>query len=158
MMTSLANDQLDAFIWAEPHLSQAVALGNGQFHIIRTPGLYTTYSSVVALQSTIDDTPEVLVKSLCAMKSATNYMEENREASIDYVSERIKMDRAIVAKEWERTPFEIALDKPAIVRDMAEQAQWAIDSGLAPSGAQVPDYNDVVVTTIFEQAQACMKD
>ncbi|MFU0506291.1 ABC transporter substrate-binding protein [Pseudaminobacter sp. NGMCC 1.201702] len=155
MMTSLANGQIDAFVWAEPHLSQAVALGGGKFHAIRTPGLYKTFSNIVALQDTIDSSPDMLVRSLCAMKDAAQYMKDNKEASIDYISERIKMDKAIVAKEWDRIPYQINLDKPAIVKELTQQAQWAIDSGLLAAGTKAPDFDQVVVTTIFEQAQNC---
>ncbi|MCO5157496.1 MAG: NrtA/SsuA/CpmA family ABC transporter substrate-binding protein [Aquamicrobium sp.] len=155
MVTSLSNGQIDAFVWTEPHLSQALSLGKDRFHSIRTPGLYVNYSGIVTLQSTIDNDPEMLVRSLCAMKEAAEYMKKNKDASIAYISERIKMDQDIVAKEWERIPFEIALDKVSIVQDMTLQAQWAIDSGLLAAGSKVPDFNDVVVSTIIDQTNNC---
>ncbi|MEC5383551.1 NrtA/SsuA/CpmA family ABC transporter substrate-binding protein [Aurantimonas sp. C2-6-R+9] len=156
MVTSLANAQIDAFIWTEPHISQALGIGDGSFHTIRTPGLYVTYSGIVALQSTIDNNPEMLVNSLCAMKEATEYMKNNKDASITYLSERIKMDHAIVAKEWDRVPFEITLDKENIVKDMQQQAQWAIESGLLAAGVKLPDFDQVVVDTIFDEAKNCL--
>ena len=157
MVTSLVNGQLDAYVWTEPHLSQGLNIGAGKFHSIRTPGLYVNFSGIVALQSTIDSNPKMLAASLCAMQEAAGYMKKNKQASIDYMSERIKMDREIVTKEWERIPFEVRLDKDSLVKDMQFQAQWAIDNRLVAPGTKIPDFNKVVVTTIYDQAKNCMK-
>lgn len=155
MVTSIVNNQIDAFLWTEPHTSQAVKLGGGKFHSVHLAGISTTYASIVALQSTIDSTPDVLVKSICALKDATQYMKDNKEASISFVADHIKMDRATVAKEWERIPFEITLNKPEYVGEVKRQAQWALGSGLVPPSTKLPDYDKLVTTSIFDKAQNC---
>ncbi len=154
MVTSLVNGQIDACVWTEPHLAQALTLGKDRFHMIEIPGLYSTYSSIVATQKTVADRPDVLVNSLRAMKDAVRYMKENREAAITFVAEKIKMDRAIAEREWDRIPFEITMDKQGIVKEMRAQAEWAIENNLVPPGSKVPDFEQFVVTTIHERAQA----
>jgi len=152
-VTSLANGSLDAFIWTEPHLSQALAQGPDRFHIIRNPDLYNTYSSIIALQSTIDNQPELLVKALKALIAADGYIKANPEASIAIVAERIKLDPKIAAAFWDRTKFDLTLDKPAIVKLLQEEAKWAIEAKIARPDAQIPDFDKVVVTDIYDKAR-----
>jgi NitT/TauT family transport system substrate-binding protein len=154
MVTSLVNNEIDAFLWTEPHTSQAVNLGGGKFHATLLSG-YVTYGSVAALKDTIEHDPATLVKSLCALKEATEYMKENKDAAITYVAEYIKVDKSIVAKEWERIPFELTLDKAAYVAEVERQANWALNSGLLPGGTALPDYQQIVETSIYEQSKNC---
>ncbi len=151
-VTSLINGSLDAFIWTEPHLSQAVAQGGDKVHVIHIPKLYETYSSIITLQSTIDEKPELLVKALKALIAADAYIKANPQASIDVVAERIKLDPKIVSAFWNRTKFDLTLDKPAVVKLLEEQAKWAVENKLTRPDATIPDFSKVVVTDIYEKA------
>ena len=53
MVSSLANGQIDAFIWVQPQVSKAVELGAGKFHSVLLKG-YVTYGTVETLKSTVD--------------------------------------------------------------------------------------------------------
>lgn len=153
-VSSLAGGAIDGFIWTEPHLSQAIAQGADKFHIIRSEGLYNTYSSIIALQSTIDSKPDLLVKALKALIEADDTIRKDPDAAAALTAERIKLDPTIAKSFWKRTNFKLALDKPSLVALMEEQAKWAIDNKLVRPDAKIPDFNNVVVTSLYDRARS----
>ena len=153
-VSSLSGGAIDGFIWTEPHLSQAIAQGADKFHIIRSEGLYNTYSSIIALQSTIDSKPDLLVKALKALIEADDTIRKDPDAAAKLTAERIKLDPAIAKSFWKRTNFKLALDKPSLVALMEEQAKWAIDNKLVRPDAKIPDFNNVVVTSLYDRARS----
>lgn len=152
-VTSLVNGSLDAFIWTEPHISQAIKQGNGRIHALHTPGLYRTYSSIITLQSTIDQKPELLVKALRALLAADKSLKADSEGAIRIVADRIKLDPEITRSFWPRLKFDIDLDKEALVKELDSQARWAFANNLTRPDAKIPDFNQVVVTSILDAAR-----
>jgi ABC-type nitrate/sulfonate/bicarbonate transport system substrate-binding protein len=153
-VSSLAGGAIDGFIWTEPHLSQALAQGAGKFHVLRSEGLYNTYSSIITLQSTIDSKPDLLVKALKALIEADDTIRKDPDAAATLTAERIKLDPAIAKSFWKRTNFKLALDKPSLVSVMEEQAKWAVDNKLVRPDAKIPDFNTVVVTSLYDRARS----
>lgn len=152
-VTSLVNGALDAFIWSEPHISKALAEGKGRFHALVTPGLYSTFSSVITTQKTIDEQPEVLISALKALLAADVALHKDEEAAIGYVSDAIKLDPQITRGFWGQHNFQVSLDKPALVEALTSQAKWAIANRLVRPDAQVPDFNAVVVDSLIAAAR-----
>lgn len=152
-VTSLVNGALDAFIWTEPHITQALTQGKGRFHAIHSPGLYHTYSSIITLQSTIDQKPELLIKALKALIAADKALKADPDGAARIVGERVKLDADILKAYWPRLKFDLGLDKPALVKELDSQARWAIDAKLTRPDAKLPDYNTVVVTTLLDAAR-----
>lgn len=153
-VSSLAGGAIDGFIWTEPHLSQALGQGADKFHVIRSEGLYSTYSSIITLQSTIDSKPDLLVKALKALIEADDTIKRDPDAAATLTAERIKLDPGIAKSFWKRTNFKLALDKPALVSAMEDQAKWAVDNRLVRPDAKLPDFNNVVVTSLYERARS----
>ena len=152
-VSSLSGGAIDGFIWTEPHLSQAIAQGKDRFHIIRSPGLYNTYSAIITLQSTIDSKPDLLVKALKALIAADDDIRKDPDAAAVLTAERIKLDPDIAKAFWKRANFKLELDKPGLVSLLQEQAKWAVDNKLVRPDAKVPDFNTVVVTSLLDQAR-----
>ncbi|MEW6640500.1 MAG: NrtA/SsuA/CpmA family ABC transporter substrate-binding protein [Pseudomonadota bacterium] len=152
-VSSLSGGAIDAFIWTEPHLSQALAQGADRFHIIRSPGLYSTYSSIITLQSTIDSKPELLVKALKALIAADDTIRRDPDAAAALTAARIKLDPAVARAFWPRANFRLELDKPALVAELKRQAAWAVESKLVRPDAKIPDFDAVVVQDLFERAR-----
>lgn len=149
MISALVKNDIDAFVWAEPHASQANALGKGKFHIVR-PGVYTAYSCIVTLQSVIDTQRETLVKGLRALIAATEDLQRKPDEGIAIAAERTKMDVNIAKAEWPSIKWGIELS-PKLIDDLRTQARWAIET--TRPGAPVPDFSKVVVKDILEQAR-----
>jgi ABC-type nitrate/sulfonate/bicarbonate transport system substrate-binding protein len=152
-VSSLSSGAIDGFIWTEPHLSQALAQGAGKFHIIRSPGLYDTYSSIITLQSTIDQKPELLVKALKTLIEADDDIRKDPVGSAKLTAERIKVDPAIAVDFWPRAKFKVDLDKAGLVAQLQEQANWAVANNLVRPNTKLPDFNTVVVPGLLEQAR-----
>ncbi|WP_151448549.1 ABC transporter substrate-binding protein [Lacisediminimonas profundi] len=152
-VTSLVNGSLDAFIWTEPHISQAIKQGKGKIHAISTPGLYRSHSSIITLQSTIDKHPELLVKALRALLAADKSLKADPEGAIKIVADRIKLDPAVTRSFWPRLKFDVDLDKADLVKELESQAKWAIDNKLTRPDAKLPDFNAVVVTRFLDEAR-----
>ncbi|MES2582136.1 MAG: NrtA/SsuA/CpmA family ABC transporter substrate-binding protein [Pseudomonadota bacterium] len=152
-VTSLVNGGLDGFIWTEPHLSQAIAQGKGRFHTIRTPGLYRTSASIITLQSTLDQKPELVVKALRALLEADAASKKDPATAIRIVSERTNFDHELARSYWPRLSPDLNLDKAAVVRELEAQAKWAVANKLVRPDARIPDFNTIVVTGPLEAAR-----
>jgi sulfonate transport system substrate-binding protein len=152
-VTSLLNGAIDAFVWTEPVITKALAEGKDRFHAIKTPGLYTTFSSVITLQSTIDKDPAVLTKALKALVEADQVSKSDPDRAIAAVSEKIKLDPEITRGFWGRFNYDLALDRPALIAALKEQAQWAIANKLVRPDAVVPDFEKVVVGDLLDAAR-----
>jgi len=156
-VSTLVNGGIDGFIWSEPHQNQALAQGPDRFHVIHTPGLYTTFSSIIALQSTIDQKPELLVKALKALIAGDRFARENPEEAIALVAAKVKLDPQIAKQQWPKLNLAIELDREALVRELEAQAKWAVANNLVRPDAKLPDFNTVVVSGPLEAARAQLK-
>lgn len=150
---SLSSGAIDGFIWTEPHISLAVKQGDGKFHAIRSPGLYVGFSTIIALQSTIDSKPELLVKALKALVEADEVIKKDPNAAANLIAERIKIDPEIVRNFLPRTKFDLVNNKQDLVAEFEAQAKWAIENKLVRPDVKVPDFNTIVVTNLLDQAR-----
>ena len=150
---SLSSGAIDGFIWTEPHISLAVKQGGGKFHAIRSPGLYVGFSTIIALQSTIDSKPELLVKALKALVEADEVIKKDPNAAANLIAERIKIDPEIVRNFLPRTKFDLVNNKQDLVAEFEAQAKWAIENKLVRPDVKVPDFNTIVVTNLLDQAR-----
>jgi len=153
MVSALANGSIDGFVWSEPQQSRAIALKPGAFHRLRVPGLYTQYSTVVTTQQTIDTRRDELVSALRALIAAVDYINAAPEASANLAAAKIKMDPKLAVEIWPQIRFAVTLDRGKLVEELRNQAQWAIDSGIARLGAAVPDFDLIVVNGLLEEAR-----
>jgi NitT/TauT family transport system substrate-binding protein len=152
-VSSLVNGSLDAFVWTEPAISQAVALGHGRIHTIATPGVYKAISAVITLQSTIDKQPELLRKSLLALQDADTIGNANLASIVPQVAQRLNFDPTLAAQYWPKFNLKVGLDKASVVQQLESEARWAIDNGLVRPGTTLPDFNKIVVTSVLQSAQ-----
>ncbi|PWC40424.1 hypothetical protein TSO221_25290 [Azospirillum sp. TSO22-1] len=156
-VASLTNGAIDAFIWTEPHLSQALAQGGGKVHRIATPGLYSTFSSIITHQKVVDETPELLVKALRALIAADRVARDNPDEAVGYAATRVKLDPQIAKQVWPTLNLAIDLDREALTRELESQAKWAIANNLVRPDARLPDFNAVLVSKPLETARGQLK-
>lgn len=152
-VSSLVNGSLDGFVWTEPAISQAVAQGHGRFHTIATPGVYAAISAVITLQSTIDKQPDALRRALRAIHAADTLDASAEQRDIGEVAQRVNFDPALAAQYWPKLNLKVGLDKASVVRQLESQARWALANGLVRPDAKMPDFNQVVVTSVLDSIQ-----
>jgi ABC-type nitrate/sulfonate/bicarbonate transport system substrate-binding protein len=152
-VSALANGSIDAFIWTEPHISEAIGAGSGRFHVVSFPELYVGYSAVIATQAGLEKNSAGIVRALKALIAADEVMAKAPDDAADIVAKRIKIEPKIVRNYWPRVNFKVALDKPAILKEMQEQAEWAIAAGIVRPGVKMPDLDAVVTTAAYDLAR-----
>lgn len=152
-VSTLANGSIDGFVWTEPALSQAVTQGHGRFHTIRTPGVYHALSTVITLQSTIDKHPDLLRKALRTLRAADAINATDPTAASALVAPRVNFDPKLAAAYWPQLNLRVGLDKAAVVKELEQQARWAIENKLVRPDAKLPDFNQIVVTTLLDSAK-----
>lgn len=153
--TALANGDIDAFIWGEPMVSQAISRAPDRLHVLKNPANYFGYSVVFTRQETLDQQPEVLVKAIKALQEATAFINANPDATAEIVSERIKFDLPLAKQVLQSLDSRIYLDDEQFIRDLNEQAQWAISSGIVRPGTQLPDLRKTLLApSVLEAANA----
>jgi NitT/TauT family transport system substrate-binding protein len=130
-----------------------MSIGEGRFHVLQFPNLYIGYSAVITLQNTLDKDPQTVVKALKALLAADRIMAKDPGTAADITADRIKLDPKIAHDYWPRAKFGMALNKDALVKELQAQAKWAIANKLVAPDATIPDFDKVVVTQPFVEAQ-----
>lgn len=144
-VSSTVNGTLDGFVWGEPHISQALAQSKGRLHAIASPGLYEGLSTVVTLQSTIDQHPALLRSALKAIATADGEIRRDPQKAIQNVASRVNFDLELAKAYWPKLNLGLGLNKAAVVRELENQAKWAIENKLVRPDAKAPDFNKIVV-------------
>ncbi len=101
----------------------------------------------------IDKEPQMLVKALRALLAADRMMAKDPEGGSKITADRIELNPSIARAYWPRARFEMALAKDDIVRELQSQAKWAVESKLVRPDVVIPNFQDVVVTKPFADAQ-----
>lgn len=148
---SLVSGVIDGFVWSEPLISVALSKGS-QFHRLHSEGLYYTYCCVNAMQTMIDNNPDLLVRVLKSLTSAYRVMKGDPDRAQKALSDTLKLDPSALAKSWKNMDFRVALDRSQLIPVLARQAQWGAASGLIRSGTKLPDFETVVVDEIYRRA------
>jgi ABC-type nitrate/sulfonate/bicarbonate transport system substrate-binding protein len=153
-VSALVNGSIDAFIWTEPHVTEALAAGGGRFHSVQFPGLYLGFSAVVVTAATLETKRELITNALRALVAADKLIATSSNEMASIIAQRAKLDAAIVTNYMPRVSFTMAMDKGAIVNEMIEQANWALAAGIVRPGAKVPDFNQVVSDDLYTMARS----
>jgi ABC-type nitrate/sulfonate/bicarbonate transport system substrate-binding protein len=152
-VTSLVNNSLDAFAWAEPMISAAVNNGAGKIHVISEPGLYKTYSSIITLDSTIQQQSPALIGCLRALLAADKVIKDNQANAMQVVADRLKIDLKIVQDGWAKPDLTAEAPMSEIAAELTEQAHWAIAEGLTRPDAKMVDFSTVVNSKLLASAR-----
>lgn len=152
-VNSAVGGALDGFVWTEPHISQALAQSKGKLHTIASPGLYKGLSTIITLQSTIDQNPEILRKALRTIATADAFIQRDPQKSIQTVATRVNFDLPLAQAYWPTLNLGLGLDKKAVVAELEAQARWAIDNKLVRPDARIPDFNTIVVDSFLPSAR-----
>ena len=152
-VTSLINNSLDAFVWTEPMISAAVNNGGGKIKALSEPGLYKTYSSIITLDSTIQQQSPVLIDCLRALLAADKAIKDNKANAIQVVADRLKIDVKTVQDGWASPDLSAEAPMSDISAELTEQASWAMAEGLIRPDAKMIDFKTVVNPKLLASAR-----
>jgi ABC-type nitrate/sulfonate/bicarbonate transport system substrate-binding protein len=136
--TALAQRYVDAIAIWEPYATQALELLHERAVQLAPPGTYRATYNFVAMHGFIHQRPQVVMRFLTAIERANRLISDQRDAAQTIAADRLRLDRALVAKLWGQYSYRLFLDQ-LFVLDLESQARWAIKSHLTDKTV-VPNY------------------
>ncbi len=146
---SLVGGAIDAFVWSEPLIT--AALKQGPFKRLRSEGLYSAYGCVVAMQSTIDSNPEMLIRAVRTLVAAHEVVKSAPEQAMDIISAKLKLERSSVPELWKDLHFGVGINRASMTVDLVKEAEWAFANNLVKPGAKMPSFDQVVTDSIVKR-------
>jgi NitT/TauT family transport system substrate-binding protein len=118
---------------------------------LRSEGLYSAYGCIVALQSTVQDQPEMLTRAVRALVAANDIVKNKPEQAMDILSAKLKLERSSVPDFWKDLHFGVEMDRATMVADLTKEAEWAFANNLVKPGAKLPPFDTVVTDSIMKR-------
>jgi NitT/TauT family transport system substrate-binding protein len=133
MINALAQDHVDAaFIWqptvaiVKQQMGAAVTIFPGPEPSTGTFNLFTT-------REYLQKHPDGALAILRGLKSATTFVNSNREASIGLIAPKLGLDPAIVRTFFDEFTYRLSLDNK-LLDVLVQQAQWLSSRGQMQGG------------------------
>ena len=148
---ALVDGRVDAICTWEPHILRAKKLLGKKALILPSQGIYREDFYFVANKSFVNNNLETLKRFLKAIEKGQNFIRENKEESIKFVSQRLKLDKEPTALIWGEFAFRLILDQ-AILMSLEDEARWAIRERLTDK-KEIPNYLDFIYMDALEQVK-----
>ena len=145
---ALIDGRVDAISTWEPHILNAKKRLGEKAILLPSEGIFREDFYFVPNRNFIENNPEILKSFLTAIKKGEEFIRENREESIDIISERLKLDRELTASIWNDFDFKLLLDQ-TILLTLEDEARWAIRENLTDK-KEVPNYLDFIYVEALE--------
>jgi ABC-type nitrate/sulfonate/bicarbonate transport system substrate-binding protein len=142
MPNALANRHVDAIAIWEPYATHALELLHERAVQLSPPGTYRATYNFVAMQDFIHKRQHAVTRFLKAIDRTNRLISDQRDAAQTIVADRLQLERAVVAKLWEKFSYRLFLDQLFLL-DLESQARWAIKSQLTDKTV-VPNYLHLV--------------
>lgn len=139
MAPSIIRGDVDACFTWEPHVQNAKQQLGDTAIIFANDGVYTETYNIVTTQNIAKSKPKELNLLLQGLLKAIDYMHANPDESIGIVSRHIGMDSDLLKAIWPDYTFRLSLDQ-SFLDLLNEEAKWSKATGIAPPGAEIPNY------------------
>ena len=141
MIGPITRGDVDAVVAWQPHALRCErALGDNGLRLTFEHVYEETYNIITGSDMTKQE-PQKIVKLLKALNHAIDYIEQNRDESINIVAQRIGMQESELKDLWPIYHFGLDL-RLSLVNTLNSEAKWAVDSGQANN--PVPDMKGLV--------------
>jgi ABC-type nitrate/sulfonate/bicarbonate transport system substrate-binding protein len=145
MLPALSAGDIDAYNTWEPHISNGRrALGDKALPL-DTAGIYSETFNIVVMQDYLKENPKLIEAFLTSLIEAEAWMKANPEDAITTVAKVVGMKRETLAPIWKEYVYNVVLDQRQL-DVLKAHAQWRLDSGNHPPGAEMPDFSKVIFT------------
>lgn len=148
---ALADGRVDAISTWEPHILNAKSLLREKALLLPSEGVFREDFYFVANRDFTENNPQALRSFLKAIEKGEEFIQKNREESIDIVSKRLKLDRKLTASVWSDFNFHLMLDQTVLIT-LEDEARWAIREGLTDK-KEVPNYLDFIYMDALEDVK-----
>jgi len=138
MVEAIVNGDVDAIFAWEPNVSQAAErLGDNALMLPSNVGYMATFN-LAATNHFIENNPELLAGMVRALGEAEQFVDDNRDESIDILATRLAADKGEIDRLWDGNRFRLTLSQ-TLLTTLEDQARWAIRSGLTDK-TEVPNF------------------
>jgi len=148
---ALAEGRVDAISTWEPHILNARSLLGEKALLLPSEGVFREDFYFVANKDFIENNPQVLRSFLKAIEKGEEFIQKNREESIDIVCQRLKLDRELTTSVWSDFNFQLMLDQTVLIT-LEDEARWAIREELTDK-KEVPNYLDFIYIDALEDVK-----
>ncbi len=148
---ALVEERVDAISTWEPHILNAKSLLGEKVLLLPSEGIFREDFYFVPNRNFMENNPEILKSFLKAIEKGEEFIQKNREESIDIVCERLKLDKELTASIWSDFNFELMLDQTILIT-LEDEARWAIREGLIDK-KEIPNYLDFIYMDLLENVK-----
>ncbi len=151
MVEAIVNGEVDAIFAWEPNVSQvAQRLGDKALMLPSMVGYMFTFN-LAAKNHFIENNPELLAGMIRALAEAEQFVDGNRDESIDILASRLAAERSEIDQLWDDHKFRVSLSQ-SLLTTLEDQARWAIRSNLTDK-TEVPNYLGLIHLDALEEVR-----
>lgn len=145
MVIAISQGGVDAIFTWEPHITNAINMLGKKGDVWYAGDVYSELTFIAATESYIQKNPEVIKGILKALIKAEKFIKDNPDEAIKLTAPRVNMAADFVKSIWPYFNFGVSLEKKHLDQLISE-GKWAIEVGIAPRGAAMPDFKRLFYT------------
>ena len=141
--SALVRGEVDAASLFEPAGRDSVRQLGALGVVLPSPRFFTLTFNIVSAGRAAGVSADDEVRLLRAVQRGEALIRQEPERARGIVAAALKMEPAKVAEAWGDFVFRLQLGQP-LINTLEGQARWALREGLAPAGARMPNYLDLI--------------
>jgi len=135
---ALASGDIDAISTREPYVSEAISLLGDNYVVFSEPALPSNTLSLVALESFLQEKPQVAERLLRALIRAEEFAAKDTAQAVSIVAAQLEVDEAEIQAAWDKTTSVVSIDQ-ALLLGLENIAQWAVRQNLTEAN-EAPNF------------------
>lgn len=139
MVTAIVQGDVVAIFTWEPHLTNGKALLGDKGEFWLGGEIYREGFFIAAMEDYIKANPKVVEGILKGLIKADQFIKDHPDEAIVITAPRVNMKPERLKDIWQWFEFRVSLEKFHL-ETMKGQGKWAMDAGIAPKDAELPDF------------------
>lgn len=143
MPQAIQGGSIDAFVMWEPWADQAIkALGDNAVRL-PDPQLYSYKAMINVTSDFARDNPDAVKAVISALIKSQDFISQNPDRAIEMLSEAVKLDPAIIRKNWADYDFTVRLGED-LIQILEADARYIIRDDPNFADKAVPDFRSFI--------------
>lgn len=147
---AIVSGSIDAYNTWEPHVANGRKALGANAKVLDTKGVYAETFNLVVTQDYLAANGKTIKAFLKSVLEAEHWLKANSKDAVAVVAEVTGMKKDELAEIWNDYVFELILDDRTLTT-FKNHTQWRIESGNAPAGATLPDWQKIVLSEPLKQ-------
>jgi NitT/TauT family transport system substrate-binding protein len=142
MITAIVQGDVVAIFTWEPHLTKAKEILGNKSEFWLGGEIYREGFFVGVMEDYVKENPKVIEGILRGLIKADKFIKDNPDETIMITAPRVNMQPELLKNIWQWFDFRVSLEKYHL-ETMKGEGKWAMESGIAPKDAQMPDFRKI---------------